>query len=174
MSAVFSYLIVCAVLATLLTLIQKLEHGKLSRIRRPFAWLARLPAWLSTWMFLMVFAMAFMVVQVILSSGLPYAARFIGHAMQLMGVRWFQLVTAVAVITLGFFAHWFKGKNQVAYGAVEVVIAGLAAVVAAKQIRFGVSVAPIVATLIASVYVVSRGLGNYAEGRAKRMKAAIS
>jgi hypothetical protein len=82
--------------------------------------------------------------------------------------RGFGIIT-VAVLGTGALAHWFKKKNQKAYGFVEVLF-GLAA---AANIVFSKSSPRDLllvqwAGLVACTYVVARGLNNRFEGEARR------
>jgi hypothetical protein len=166
------FVVIGTVLGGLLTALHALEGGKLEPIRRrPFHWLAGLPPFLGTWIFATGALLTFFTGTFVIGWASPYAGKFVTYLMRVMSLKWIQLATGPLVIMVGFVAYWFKTKNQTAYGAVEVFIAGSAAVVAAKQINPGAPIAPIVATLVAAVYVVSRGLGNYAEGRKKGRSA---
>ncbi|PYU65837.1 MAG: hypothetical protein DMG49_23450 [Acidobacteria bacterium] len=101
-------------------------------------------------------------------AALPYASRAFLTLMQLLGLQLVQLLIGAGVVVLGYLAYRFKRAKQTAYGAVEIMFAAAVAIVIAKQMSRIADWTGPAASLGAAVYVVSRGLGNYAEGVAKR------
>jgi hypothetical protein len=165
----------CFIVSFLFTAILFLEHESIVPIRTGWlGWLANLPRPVAVWL-----RGSILLFLILLGGDLvawlgPYATNLFGVLMRVMGLKLLQLATGLLVIVIGILAYWFKKENQVAYGVVEVMVAGSAGVVAAKQIAPGASIPPIVAALVAAVYVVSRGIGNFDEGRTKRKATDIA
>lgn len=97
--------------------------------------------------------------------------------MQTIGLEATQVLLGVIVLILGGGAFVFKLKHQRLYGFVEVVFAGVVAIIIARQMRPGTDWSSQVATLIGTIYVVSRGLSNIKEGfkaRSEQQSLTIS
>lgn len=79
-----------------------------------------------------------------------------------------RFAIAVAVLAFGMFAHWFKSKDKLRYGQVEVVFGALSVIsvangISPKDVLFSKWVA-----LAGSAYVVARGLNNWSDALAAR------
>jgi len=98
----------------------------------------------------------------------PYIHRIFFRTLNALGLQWIEIVVGVLVIICGLYAYWFKNKYLLYYGIVEVIFAGAAGVVTAKQLATSAQIAGPIATLIGSVYVVSRGVSNIADGLEKK------
>ncbi len=72
---------------------------------------------------------------------------------------------AVLVLPVGFTAAWYKKKNQLRYGTIEVVAGVLTAFAATFQQKDFDS--PRALTVVGAAYVVARGFGNIKEARDK-------
>ncbi len=94
----------------------------------------------------------------------PFVRRGYTWMMQACGVAVSHLLLATLVMALGVSAFIFKSKYQRTYGIVEVLFAGVAAVVAARQIKVGQDWSGQLATLVGCIYIVSRGLSNVRDG----------
>ncbi len=95
---------------------------------------------------------------------LSYAPRAFVKLMQILGLHLTQLVIGAVVVLVGYLAYKFKAAKQAAYGAVEIMFAAAAAIVTGRQMSMTADWTGPAASLVATVYVVSRGLSNYAEG----------
>jgi len=95
----------------------------------------------------------------------PYGRELFVKILAAIGLRLTQLFVGLGVMVIGVGAYIFKVKRQSAYGVVEIMFAGVASVIAAKQLTTTAAPAAALATLAGSVYVVSRGMSNYFEGK---------
>jgi len=86
------------------------------------------------------------------------------YAIDTIGLQSTQVGMGVLVILGGLVAYRFKTKNQVIYGLVEIIFAGALGVATAKQITPTTQPTGVVAAIIGAIYVVSRGVGNIADG----------
>jgi uncharacterized membrane protein HdeD (DUF308 family) len=84
--------------------------------------------------------------------------------MSKLGLRLTQLLVGAGVLPLGFGAFFFKLRHQKTYGCVEILFAGIAAVIAARQMKPASDWSGQIATLVGAVYIVSRGLSNIKDG----------
>jgi hypothetical protein len=174
MSLIGEELLVCVFMSTVFTILLLLGAQRIVPIRD--GWLgslAKLPAPIAVWLRgIILFFLMFVAGDLVVLLH-PYAVDLFSYLMKTMGLKGIQLATGPLVIIVGIIAYWFKKTNQLAYGAVEVVIAGVTGIVTSRQVGPGASIPPIMATLVAAVYVVSRGVGNYEEGRAKSKKGTL-
>lgn len=81
-----------------------------------------------------------------------------------VGVELTTLFGGFGLIVLGWAAFSFKKRDQQTYGALEVIFAGIAAVIAIRQITPGRDWSGQFASLVGAVYIVSRGLSNVEDG----------
>jgi hypothetical protein len=119
--------------------------------------------------------LAFVLITSLLIGGsihlaVPFLLRGCVLLMGKLGLQNVQLLVGAAVLLLGVAAFSFKLVNQVIYGVVEVLFAGVAADVTSRQMNAGADWAAQIATLIGAVYIVSRGLSNIKEGFASKQK----
>jgi hypothetical protein len=98
----------------------------------------------------------------------PYIHKLFFYLLDALGVQGTQVGVGALVIVCGAGAYWFKAKNQLSYGIVEVIFAGAAGVVTARELSTATQLAGPIATLIGAVYVVSRGISNIMDATAKR------
>lgn len=98
---------------------------------------------------------------------MPWLRRIYAWLTSTFGLEVTQLIFGAMVLVLGTMAFLFKKNYQPAYGIVELFFGFGAGVVGAKQLKPDMRpeawLAPL-ATLIGSVYVVSRGWGNISDG----------
>ncbi len=112
----------------------------------------------------LVFAAGTLVFADVMIVLLSYAPRAFVKLMEVLGLHLTQLVIGAAVVMLGYLAYKFKAARQSSYGAVEIMFAAAAAIVTAREMSMTADWTGPAASLGATVYVVSRGLNNYAEG----------
>jgi hypothetical protein len=111
---------------------------------------------------------ATMILADVMIKMVSYAPGAFEKVMQLLGLQITQLLIGAGVVIVGYLAYRFKRANLLAYGSVEIMFAAAVAIVTAKQMSGNTSWAGPAATLGGAIYVVSRGLGNYAEGAKQR------
>jgi hypothetical protein len=81
---------------------------------------------------------------------------------------WFRVTIAgIVVLALGYVAHWFKRKNQLWYGRVEVIFGLGSALSIAYAAKSGFELSDHWATLAGCIYVVARGQNNQTEAATK-------
>jgi len=132
-----------------------------------FPWLKRLPDKINLGIrVFLVFGAMFIVADSVWLLE-PHLREAYAYCLAKLGLQGTQIGAGVIVVVVGFYAYWFKVKHQLAYGMVEIIFAGAAGVVTARQMSTATQWAGSVATLIGAVYVVSRGVGNVAEGLRK-------
>ncbi len=81
------------------------------------------------------------------------------------------LLFGTGVSVLGWTAHWFKLRNQIWYGAIEVVFGMISGFDISADFSINRPLAPQFAALIGCAYVIARGLNNVDEGRVKLLTA---
>lgn len=82
----------------------------------------------------------------------------------LLGLYGLRIVVGIGVVLFGFWAWQFKQTDVFAYGVAEVLFAGLSGAYVAAGLTPGDIVLSQWTTLIASAYVVARGVGNISDG----------
>jgi hypothetical protein len=120
-------------------------------------WLSRFPDKVAVWIRASILLVSMFLIGDLASVLEPSAHKFFLHLMGAWGLQGTQLAIGVSAVNVGFAAYTFKVRNQLAYGLVEIVFAGAAGVVTAKQMTTGAELSASIAALIAAVYVVSRG-----------------
>jgi hypothetical protein len=86
------------------------------------------------------------------------------YALAKIGLQGTEVGVGVLVIFFGLVAYLFKVGNPRLYGLIEILVAGGLGVAAAKQLS---QPSPLIGewtALIGAIYVVSRGIGNIADG----------
>lgn len=86
------------------------------------------------------------------------------------GISAVQFAMGAFVLVLGIAAYAFKARNQIFYGAVELIFAGVAGIVQSRHITTMAELVGALPTLVGSVYVVSRGMSNLDEGMEKKFE----
>jgi len=94
-------------------------------------------------------------------------------AVGVIGLYGTQFLIGAGIVSLGLFAHWFKGKNQRVYGIIEVLFGSLSAFAIAFSLPGDQISLTEYASLIGSSYVVARGMNNMSEAK-MRLTAAIT
>jgi hypothetical protein len=112
-----------------------------------------------------LFTGATLVLADVIIKALPYAPNGFRMLLLLLGVQVTQVVIAAVVVIIGYLAFRFKGANQSAYGTVEVMVAAATAIATVKNVANVHDFRAVAFSLAATVYVVSRGLGNYKDGQ---------
>lgn len=97
---------------------------------------------------------------------------YLAKIVAVLGIYLTQLLAVCIVIGLGWTAHWFKQRNQLYYGYLEIVFGSFSAIAIVHRIQFSASgVLSLglaqVAALVGAAYVVARGLNNCSEARRK-------
>ena len=100
----------------------------------------------------------------------PYLRVVFGLALHTLGIQGIELVIGIGVVIFGFIAYLVKSTHPITYGILEVVFAGSAGVITAKQLIESGQIGAPIATLIGAIYVVSRGLNNIDDGLEKKRK----
>jgi hypothetical protein len=113
--------------------------------------------------FLVLILVSLGIAEVVQLAG-PFIVRAYLFSIQRLGGQNTEVVIGVAVLISGIAAFFFKLKHQRAYGAVEVLFGGVAAVVTARQMKAATNWTPQITALIGAVYIVSRGLNNISDG----------
>jgi hypothetical protein len=135
---------------------------------RWFRWLKPLPNALNMGIrAFIVFEVMFLIGDLIWFAE-PYIHKLFFRLLDAFGVQGTQVGIGVLVIFFGAAAYSFKVKTQFWYGFVEVIFAGVAGVVTARQLNPAAQLAGPIATLIGAVYVVSRGISNIMDARTKK------
>ena len=94
-------------------------------------------------------------------------------AVRVIGLYGTQFLIGAGIVSLGLFAHWFKGKNQRLYGIIEVLFGSLSAFAIAFSLPSDNISLTEYASLVGSSYVVARGMSNMSEAK-RRLRAAIT
>jgi hypothetical protein len=112
-----------------------------------------------------LFTAATLILADVIIGAMPYAPSAFSKLLQLVGLQVAQVVIAALVVIVGYLAFKFKRAKQSAYGIVEVIVAAATAIAAVKNVNNIHDFSGVAFSLAATVYVVSRGLGNYKDGR---------
>jgi len=97
-----------------------------------------------------------------------YGYRIYAYSVQVLGTHFTQLMIGFIVIACGWMAHRFKRKNQVRYGAVEVIFGAVSAFAIASSLSPASRMLGPLTSLIGCAYVIARGMSNVSEGKLKR------
>jgi hypothetical protein len=100
----------------------------------------------------------------------PFVYKVLAYLMLTLGLAGIHVAIGAGVIVAGMCAYIFKLRNQALYGIVEIVVAGATGIAVAKKIGTVSQWTGSMQTLVAAIYVVSRGAGNYFDGLEKRRK----
>jgi hypothetical protein len=100
-----------------------------------------------------------------------YASRVFATLIHAVGLHLAQIVVSIGVISAGILGHWFKRKNQRWYGFVEVVFGSASGIVIGFTMFAGQPLLTQWVTLVGCAYVISRGLNNMSEAKAKAIRA---
>jgi hypothetical protein len=119
-----------------------------------------------------LFTAATLILADVIIGAMPYAPSAFRKLLQLVGLQVAQVVIAALVVLVGSLAFKFKRANQATYGIVKVIVAAATAIAAVKNVNNIHDFGGVAFSLAATVYVVSRGLGNYRDGK-KRADAVI-
>jgi hypothetical protein len=130
-------------------------------------WLSKFPRKVAVWIRAVPMIVSMFLLGDLASVLVPFAHKFFTHLLRALGLQGTQLAVGASVLIIGLYAYRFKVRNQLAYGLVEIVFAGAAGVVTAKQMTTGEQLPACVAGLIGAVYVVSRGASNFVDGTRK-------
>jgi len=84
-----------------------------------------------------------------------------------LGLPWAHIVAFILVVGTGLLAHWFKDKNQLWYGIVEVAVGVGSAATVVFSLKVTGAMFPQWTALVGCAYVIARGLNNISEGYKK-------
>lgn len=104
----------------------------------------------------------------LLHLAMPVIKLLYAYVLKRFGLKTIQILAGILVMVLGWLVYRFKLRNQVAYGTIEVLFAGITGVIAARQVNPQRDWSGQFATLVGAVYIVSRGLANIYDGLEKR------
>jgi hypothetical protein len=76
---------------------------------------------------------------------------------------------ALAVLPIGYGAHYFKKLNQLVYGTVEILVGAATALGSTARPEFHSAQG---LTIIGAIYIVARGFNNISEARSKQKTSA--
>jgi hypothetical protein len=139
--------------------VQEKLKDRLRAVRRVVGWAEEIAVFIGLFFGLAVFLET--LIGMVLAS-----VRWLIHGFGGLGAK---IIITAAVLGVGALAHWFKKKNQRAYGFVEVLfgLAAAANIVFSKASPKDLLLAQW-AGLVACTYVVARGLNNRFEGEARK------
>jgi uncharacterized membrane protein YkvI len=109
-----------------------------------------------------------------LVATVEWVPRIFAVIVRVFGLKQAQCLIAAIVMIAGILAYYFKGATQRWYGAVEVVVGFLSALLVAGTLTPGHLELAKMSTLAGAAYLIARGLGNYREGREKLREPALS
>jgi hypothetical protein len=109
-----------------------------------------------------------------LEAIIQWVPRIFAVIVRTFGLKQAQCLTAAIVMVAGILAYYFKGASQRWYGAVEVVVGFLSALLVAGTLTPGHLELAKMSTLAGAAYLIARGLGNYREGQEKHREPALT
>jgi|SRR5882724_10695353 len=103
-----------------------------------------------------------------IALGPPIGRRVFESLENLVGLHPVQVLLCFTVMGAGAYAFWFKRRNQLWYGIVEVMFGSASGVAVAFGITSTKASLSQWATLVGCAYVIARGLNNCAEAEERK------
>ena len=99
-----------------------------------------------------------------------YGPKLFVYAGRVLGVRGAEILIIVIIFGAAWLAHEYKRKQQIRYGLLEVAFGILAVTNVALGMIPGSSTLSQGVALVASGYIIARGLNNVRDGRAEKLR----